>query len=149
MRARSSHLPFLASATMVLAATILPLPAAPAASGARLTVDAKGELRASAAVLRTLGVKPGRDRRVWMQFPAGPVPAPKSAGAPGGHEHPMRTEAIPPKFWLNVRGDGSIAIRRMRVPGTRRFVPGPPGTAYTATGQGDRLILRKVDSRRR
>ena len=139
MGIHSTHLLSLAALTTAL----VTLPAA--AAETRLTVNEKGELRATAAVLRKLRVKAGPDRRIWMQFPVAPRPKPprgrSGPGAAHGHSHEM--EPIPPKVWLNVQRDGSIVIRRMRLPGTNRYVPGAPGTVYVATGEGDRLILRK------
>ncbi len=120
-------------------------------------MDRKGVLRLSKATLRSLGVG-SRDGMVAVQFPipAQPIakvkPTPKAARKPAvavaeAHTHgPECGHAqyrAAPKLFVPLRPDGSLEVRRQKLPGEKVSLPGAPGTVYVATAMKGRLVLKK------
>lgn len=131
---------------------------AAAARSVHVTVDRKGVLRLSRTTLRSLGVG-SRDGMVAVQFPIPPLSVPKAKPAPKPRPKPAVSAAAEvhthgpecghaqyraaPKLFVPLRPDGSLEVRRQKVPGGKIVLPGPPGTRYVATAMKGRLVLKK------
>lgn len=148
--------PWLRVLAAVGGCALVSAPPAEAARSVRATVDAKGNLRFSKATLKALGVST-RDGMVAVELPlpprpvkqppapAGIRPAPVKPGTPHVHGPECSHLAYegPPRLYVSLRPDGSLEIRKQKLPPFKTPVPGAPGTAFLASAEKGRLILAK------
>ncbi|HEU4753539.1 MAG TPA: hypothetical protein VFU47_10570 [Armatimonadota bacterium] len=141
---------------LLLLCCLLLAPAGHTAPSTRVRVDGKGVLRLTRAQLHALGVAPAKDGMVGVQFPLPPEkPRPKSPAKPAAktparkpaapktpaHAHELPAEERAPTVWSYLRPDGSVLVGRTRA--GAGYLPGPPGTLYTATGAKNRVVLKR------
>jgi hypothetical protein len=124
----------------ILLAAVLAVSAAAAGASPKVktTVGKDGVLRLPAAVVKKLGVKPGSDGLVCVQFPVSVLEPPKVLPP----LNPKLAEPQdPPKVWLPLKDDGSLALVKTRLIPGNEYVPGAPGTVYFVRGEKGRLVL--------
>lgn len=127
-----------------------------AARTVRATVDAKGTLRFSRATLKALGVRTS-DGMVAVELPLPPRPLPKPARPPSapavvkpGTAHVHGPECShnaydgPPRLFISLRPDGSLEIRKQKLPGSKTVVPGAPGTTFLVASEKGKLVLARA-----
>lgn len=113
------------------------------APSVRVKVDGKGRLVIPASTLKALHVQVARNGMVCVQFPA--MATAPDGGDASGHPQPvLKAEPPPrPRIWTTRRRDGSVLITRTRV-GEKSYVPGAPGTLYSASAEKGRVALARV-----
>ncbi len=110
-----------------------------AAAPAPIKVDSVGRLVIPASIVRPLRPRVGPDGILCVEFP--PIPGFK----PGYVKDPERAThnpATPPRAWVTLRADGSVAIARRRMHAYKTYIPGPPGTPYVVSARDGRLVLK-------